>query len=112
MIVCDVVEELLGVESATEEECKVAISCFYDVGNLVDGLATVKGVCVSETVLDAVGGWNAVAESLCDAGEEGGVHDGRSALGETGRAGRVATFEDGRRDSCTRGDEEWKGRQR
>lgn len=86
MVVRDVVEELLGVERTTEEEGEVPVGGFDDVGDLVDGVATVEGVGVDEAVLDALAEGNARLEGFGDAGEEGWVYDG-GAMGDDGGGG-------------------------
>lgn len=46
MIVGDVVEKFLGIESSTEEEGEVPVGGFDDEGDLVDGFSAVKTVAV------------------------------------------------------------------
>ena len=62
-----VVKELLGVQGAAQEESEIAVSCFDDVGDLVDGFSAVEDVLVSETVFDSVCEGYAVTECFSDA---------------------------------------------
>lgn len=84
MVVRDVVEELLGVESATQKEGEVSVRRLDDVGDLVDGIAAVERVRVDEAILDALVDGDASLERLGDAGEECGVDDGSATGGDGG----------------------------
>jgi hypothetical protein len=55
VVVSNVVEELLGVESSSEEEGEVSVRGLDDVGDFVHGVATVEGVLIDETVFETLG---------------------------------------------------------
>lgn len=88
VVVGDVVEELLRVESSSKEEREVAIRRFDDVRDLVHCVAAVECVGVDEPVLEALVDDDASLERLGDAREEGGVDDGRSQRHERRRRDR------------------------
>jgi hypothetical protein len=66
VIVGYIVKELLGVQGASQEESEIAVSCFDDVGDFVDGFTTVEDVLVSETVFHSVCEGYAVTECFSD----------------------------------------------
>jgi len=76
MVVSDSVEKLLRVERAAQEERKVTVCGFDDIGNLVDCLTPIECILVCEPILNDVGEHDASAQRLCHARKKGGIHDG------------------------------------
>ena len=70
MIVGNVVEELLSVESSTEEESEVSIRRFNDLGDEVDGFPSIERFLVRQSVLDPLRQNDVVPERVGDLGEE------------------------------------------
>lgn len=73
MVVRDVVEELLSVQSSTKEESKVAILSFDDLSNERDCLSTVERVLICQTIFDPLGQRNDLFERACNLGQERGI---------------------------------------
>jgi hypothetical protein len=78
MVISDSVEKLLGVEGAAQEERKVTVCGFDDIGNLVDCLTPIKGVLIREPILDDVSEHDAGTQRLGHTRKEGGIDNRRT----------------------------------
>jgi len=78
MVVSDSVKKLLRVERAAQEERKVTVCGFDDIGNLVDCLTPIEGVLIREPVLDGVSEHDAGTQGLGHTRKKGGIHNRRT----------------------------------
>ena len=69
MVVRDVVEELLRVQCASQEEGKTPVGCLDDEADLVDRFRAVECVRVGQPVLDALREGHPRTERLRDSRE-------------------------------------------
>ena len=76
VIICHVMKEFLCIQSAAEEESKITVGSLNDVGDFIDGFASVEGILVRESIFDAIGDGYAFAERLGHAREKCGIYDG------------------------------------
>jgi hypothetical protein len=54
MVVRHIVEELLGIKSTTKKQGKVSIRRLDDESNPIDGLPSIEGILVGQTVFDTL----------------------------------------------------------
>ncbi len=78
MIIGDSVEVLLRIECAAQEQRKVTVRSFDDVGDLVDCLTAVESILICEPVLDDAGKHNAGTQCLGHARDKSGIHNRRA----------------------------------
>lgn len=96
VIICHIVKEFLRIQSAAKEESKIAVGSLNDVGDFVDGFASVKGILVRESIFDAIGDGYAFAERLGHAREKCGIYDGCFAYRSSERCRGGSALKHGR----------------
>lgn len=77
MVVSDIMEELLSIKCAPQEEREISVGCFDDIRNLVNGFPTIKGIFVREAVFEPVDHRDSVAKCFCYSGKQCWIYDGR-----------------------------------
>jgi hypothetical protein len=62
MVIRDIMEELLRIKGTAKKECQTTIGSLDNVGNLINGLTTIKRVIVRKTILDTFSSGHASLE--------------------------------------------------